>query len=491
MRKAARVLGLLGVATTLAGALTRGAAHAADSPAEAPPYQTDFPPEEFRARFARVFDGIGAEAAALVQGAPMVRGFVLPRQTNELYYLCGVETPHAYLLLDGRSRRVTLFLPPRNARLERSEGRVLSADDAELARSLTGVDEVLSTDGLRGEGLAARPGGLPAVLHTPFKPSEGWAESRHEIEQANAALANDPLDGRLPREAQLVELLRARLPRTEVRDLTPLLDGLRAVKSPREVALIRRASQLAGHGLLEAMRSTRPGLFEYQLEAAARYVFQTGGARRDGYRAIVAAGTANIWNAHYYRNQGPLRDGDLVLLDFAPDYRYYTSDIARMWPVSGRFSPVQREVLSFVLAYRNAVLKRVRPGITVDEVLQEVKTEMEGVLARTRFSKAIYEDAARKLVSTGGGVFSHPVGMAVHDDGPYRPGPLRSGHVFSIDPQLWVPEEQLYFRYEDVIVVTDKGYENFTDFLPTDLGAIEKEVGRGGILQKGPPPDLR
>jgi Xaa-Pro aminopeptidase len=372
--------------------------------------------------------------------------------------------------------------------LERSEGRVLSAADAELAKSLTGVDEVLSTEALRGEGLASLPGGASRILYVPFKPGEGWGESRHEIEQANAALAGDPLDGRLPREGQLVQLLRTRHPRTEVRDLTPILDALRAVKSPREVALIRRASELAGLGILEAMRSTRAGLFEYQLEAAARYVFQTGGARRDGYRAIVAAGTPNIWNAHYYRNEGSLEDGDLVLLDFAPDYRYYTSDIARMWPVNGRFSPVQREILSFVLAYRNAVLKRIKPGATVDQVLLDTKAEMEAVLARTRFSKPIYEDAARKLVTTSGGAFSHPVGMAVHDDGAYHPGPLRPGHVFSVDPQLWVPEEKLYFRYEDVIVITETGYENFTEFLPTELDAIEKEVRRGGLLQKVPPP---
>ena len=91
-------------------------------------------------------------------------------------------------------------------------------------------------------------------------------------------------------------------------------------------------------------------------------------------------------------------------------------------------------------------------------------------------------------MTTGGGVLSHPVGLAVHDDGPYRPGPLRPGHVFSVDPQLWVPEENLYYRYEDVVVITETGYLNFTDFLPTELDAIEKTVRTGGLLQKVPPP---
>ena len=87
-----------------------------------PPYQTDFPPEEFKARWAKVFDRIGEDAVAIVQGAPLTNGFIYPRQTNEFYYLCGVETPGSYVLLDGRDRRVTLYLPPRNRRLERAEG---------------------------------------------------------------------------------------------------------------------------------------------------------------------------------------------------------------------------------------------------------------------------------------------------------------------------------------------------------------------------------
>ena len=92
---------------------------------------------------------------------------------------------------------------------------------------------------------------------------------------------------------------------------------------------------------------------------------------------------------------------------------------------------------------------------------------MEPVFANRTFSKPVYEQAAHKLVDTGGGIFSHPVGMAVHDDGDYSEGPLKPGQVFSIDPQLRVPEEHLYYRYEDVIVITTSGYENFTEFLPT------------------------
>lgn len=446
-------------------------------------YQPDFPPEEFKARWAAVFDRIGAEAVAVVQGVPLTSGFQLPRQTNSIYYLSGIETPHAYLRLDGRSRRVTLYLPPRNERLERSEGKVLSAADGELVKRLTGVDEVLSTEAMDARWpIGDAP---PAAIWAESVPAEGYAQSRYELQAADTAIANDFWDGRLPRERRFVELLRTRHPRATIRDLTPVLDELRGVKSPREIALVRRASQIAGLGLMEAIRSSEPGVYEYQLEAACRYVFLVNDARLDGYRSITASGTDNIWNAHYFRNSRRLEAGDLVLMDYAPDYRYYVSDIGRMWPVDGHYRPWQRELLQLVLEYRNAVITRIRPGVSADTVRAEAKQAMDAVFARTRFSKPVYEAAARKLVETGGGVFSHTVGMAVHDVGSYR-DLLKPGQVFSIDPQLWVPEEKLYFRYEDTVVVTETGALNFTAFLPTELDALEALAREKGIVQTLP-----
>ncbi len=446
-------------------------------------YQTDFPPEEFKARWQKVFDRVGPDAVAVVQGAPLTNGFSVPRQSNSFYYLCGIETPNAYLLLDGRSRRVTLYLPLRNERLERAEGKVLSAEDRDLVQRLTGADEVRGTGEMVGDWPLGQGGA--AVVYAEFSPAEGQAQSRGELRAANAAIAGDHWDGGLPRESRFVELLRARNPRVEIRDLSPVLDELRSLKSPREIALIRRASQLAGLGLMEAMRSTEPGVFEYQLDAAARYLFQTNGARLEAYRSITAAGTENINNMHYYRNTSQLKDGDLVLMDYAPDYRYYVSDIGRMWPVNGRFNAWQRELLQFVLEYRNAVLARIRPGVSAEQIQQEAGAAMEPLFARRRFSKPIYQQAARRLVETGGGVFSHTVGLAVHDVGGYR-GPLQPGQVFSVDPQLRVPQENLYIRYEDTVVVTENGVENFTEFLPSELADIETLVRETGILQKLP-----
>lgn len=469
------------------------------APAAAQHYQTDFPAEEFRARHARLFEAIGANAVAVVQGMPQTEGYTFPRQHNTFYYLSGIETPGSYLLLDGRTKTVTIYLPARNPRLEAAEGRVISAEDADLVRRIAGVDAVRPLDAMAGTnwplvavqapGAGGRGGRgrMSPAIYAEFSPAENQGQSRGELVAAEATRASDYWDGQVSRQRRFVELLRARHPRAEVRNLNPILDEMRSIKSEREIALIRRASQIAGLGLMEAMRSTEPGVTEYQLDAAARYVFLVNDARLEGYRSITASGTENINNMHYFRNTSTLKDGDLVLMDYAPDYRYYVSDIGRVWPVNGQYNAWQRELLGFVLEFHKAVLSRIRPGVTAAQIHEEAKSAMAPVFARTTFSKPIYEQAARTLVETGGGVFSHTVGMAVHDVGGYRSGPLEPGQVFSVDPQLWVREENLYLRYEDTVVVTETGVENFTDFLPMELDDIEKLVQEKGVVQKVPP----
>jgi Xaa-Pro aminopeptidase len=461
-------------------------------------YQTDFPAEEFRARHAQVFERIGPSAVAVVQGMPQTEGFTLPRQHNTFYYLSGIETPGAYLLLDGRTKTVTIYLPVRNPRLEAAEGRVLSAEDADLVMRVSGVDRVrpvqqmidtnwpLVATGNAPATPADRTQPVPPIF-AEFSPAENQGQSRGELVAAETARMNDPWDGMASRQRRFVELLRARHPRSDVRNLNPILDEMRSIKSPREIAMIRRASQIAGLGLMEAMRSTEPGVTEYQLDAAAHYVFLVNDARLEGYRSITASGTENINNMHYFRNTGTLEDGDLVLMDYAPDYRYYTSDIGRVWPVNGKYTAEQRELLQIVLEFHKAVLTRIRPGVTAAHIHDEAKRAMVPILARTKFSKPSYEAGARTLVETGGGVFSHTVGMAVHDVGSYRNSPLKPGQVFSIDPQLRVREENLYLRFEDTVVVTETGVENFTDFIPMELDEMEKIVLEKGIVQRVAP----
>ena len=270
----------------------------------------------------------------------------------------------------------------------------------------------------------------------------------------------------------------------EILDLTPVLDELRLIKSERELVLLRKAGRLSALGVIEAMRSTKPGVFEYQLDAVMRYHYLANGARDAGYRAIIAGG-ANAWYGHYSANNCPLQDGDLVLVDCAPDYHYYTSDIGRMWPVNGTYSPVQRELYGFMVAYHKVLLRLIRPGVTGAQIQQEAAAQMAEVVERTKFSKDIYEAAARRALEFPYHM-SHCVGMAVHDVGHYRGKPLRPGTVFALDPQMRVPEERLYIRVEDTVVVTEDGIENLTADAPLDLADVEAVVRKPGLLDQFP-----
>jgi Xaa-Pro aminopeptidase len=232
------------------------------------------------------------------------------------------------------------------------------------------------------------------------------------------------------------------------------------------------------------MRATRPGIFEYELDAVMRYHYLVNGARDAGYRAIIAGGP-NAWYGHYNANSAPLQDGDWVLVDCAPDYHYYTSDIGRMWPVNGRYSPAQRELYGFIITYHKALLRRIRPGVTDAQVQQEAAAEMSEVISRTAFSRPAYEAAARRAL-TFPHHMSHCVGMAVHDVGHYRGRELQPGMVFALDPQMWVPEERLYVRVEDTVAVTEDGVEVLTANAPLELGDVEALMQETGMLRRHP-----
>lgn len=438
----------------------------------APHYQTDFPPGEFERRRERVFQEI-ARGKAVIAGGLATGAFDLFRQTNEFYYLCGVETPHAYLLLDGSMRWTTLYLPRRDPDLERSEGPQLNASDADRVRQLTGVDDVKPLEALAADIRDT------TQLYLPHAPAEGRQACRDTLLHARHLIESDPWAGHPSSEQWLQQKLIAVCPQAEILDLSPILDRLRLIKSHREIELMRRAGRLAAAGLVEAMRLTRPGHFEFELGAAADYLYRRSGARGCGYRPIVASG-ANIWNAHYYRNDSLLQDGDLVLMDSAPDVGGYTSDIGRMWPVNGTYSPVQRELYGFVVEFQKVLLRTIQPKQRISELARQAADSMEPVWSEWPWSKPEYREAARRMIESEV-AFTHPVGMAVHDVGDYKQDALQPGLVFALDPQLWIPEEQLYIRVEDTVVITADGVESLTKDAPLDLESIERRVGGGPI----------
>lgn len=435
---------------------------------------------ELRARRERVAHAIADGAVALIAAAQAPRRSVRFRQTNEFYYLTGVAEPGAYALIDGGTGRTTLYLTGRDAHRERQEGPTLAAEDVEPARELTGADEVKPVGDLPAE-LARRLFRGRVAIHTPFAPGEGERQSRDALLNGSAARLADPLGSSVTREGALVTALAKAFPAAECRDLSPVLDELRLVKSESEIAAMREAARLTCLATIEAMRSTEPDVHEYELGAVADFVFLRGGATGAAYEPIIASGT-NAWHGHYVRKTSRLAAGALVLFDCAPDFHYYTSDIGRMWPVTGRFEPWQLELYEFILRYHRALLGRIRPGQTVEAILDETSAELAEVVEETSWSRPEFEAAARGALAFRGHL-SHPVGMAVHDVGSYSGQPLVEGLVFSVDPMLWVPEERLYVRCEDTVVVTADGIENLTAAAPLDPSAIEATMSEPGLLQ--------
>jgi Xaa-Pro aminopeptidase len=445
---------------------------------QSPLFTDSAPPEEFAARRAKVFAAIG-DGIAVLEGTTEYPAYVRFRQNDQFFYLTGVEVPRALVLLDGRTRQTALFVAPRNERLERSEGPVLVPGDE--GAKVTGIDRVAARDDFEAAFKAAAAG---RAVFAPFR-----AESLGAATPQAAAL-NDPWDGRPSRNQQFIEKLRADVPGVNVRDLDPILDSLRLIKSPREIALIREATRLAGLGLMEGIRSARPGMREFEVESMADYVFKRGGAMGIAYFALVASGQSAYW-PHYHAGTGILKPGDLVVFDYAPDYKYYSSDVTRMFPASGTFTPAQRELYTVYLRMYNALMQSIRPNVAPSDIIRDAVVKMDQVVASTTFTSDVRKKAAMDFVDryrhSTANALGHTVGMEVHDvNPPYEV--LKPGMVFTIEPALTIAEDRTYIRLEDVIVMTDTGYENLSAFAPSEPEAIEKLMAETGRFEDAPAP---
>lgn len=452
---------------------------------EIPYFTSDFTPEEFQQRREVIYNQIGKDAIAIIQSAPMPDSYVKFRQSNQFYYLCGVETWNSTLILDGSQRRATIFLPPKRS----VEGQMFAAEDQGYIIKMTGINAAMPVDYL-GQYLArlAYRSSIKAI-YTPFFSFEGLAMIRDLASIGDADKAANPWDNRLPRASNFVNLLRSRFPQFEVKNLSPILDDMRLIKSPAEQAIIRRATVLSGQAIMECMRSMEPGLYEYEIAALAKFIFLRNGAQGDAYHAIAASGP-NMVHPHYNVNFRKMEDGDFFILDYAPDYRYYMSDLTRTWPVNGKFNDWQRELYGFYVRCYKAILKAIRPHETASVILKEAVAEMQGALSETKFSKDIYEKAAKSFVarftrasSYAGSRLGHWVGLSTHDVG-RDSGPLRPGMVFTIEPALRVPEEDIYIRCEDLIIIHENRAEIASDFLPLEIDDVERLMKEVGLLQR-------
>jgi Xaa-Pro aminopeptidase len=452
-----------------------------------PPLFTDaLPKEEFAARRARVMAEIG-DGIAVIQGATETAAYEKFRQANQFFYLTGVEVPRAILTIDGRTKTSTLYLLPRNERMERSEGPVLTPGDA--AVSLTGIERVLPRDEFEA---AAKSFGNRSVF-TPYR-GETHSAGTPDREAAHAAARRaDPWDNRPSREQWFLTKLHEHSPKIEVRNLDPILDAMRLIKSPAEIALVREATRIAGLGIMEAMRSAAPGMYEYEVGAIADYVFRKHNSQGVGYYALVATGANAAW-PHYHASQSRLREGDMVLFDYAPDFKYYTSDVTRMFPANGRFTADQKERYTIYLRLYQALMTSIRPGKPA-AILRDAVRKMDDVMRSYSFANAKNKEAAVRFVEgyrrraesvdESNARLGHMVGMEVHDvTVPFED--LRPGMIFTIEPALTIPEDRVYVRLEDVILITPTGYENLSDFVPVTVADIEKLMAETGFAERLP-----
>jgi Xaa-Pro aminopeptidase len=408
----------------------------------------------FAARREALMKKIEKSVAAL-EGAPAPRAYIAFRQDNNFYYLTGVETPNALLLLDSVQNHTILFLPPRNKEEEKWDGPRLFPGP-EAARQ-TGIDEVLDLSRFKEE-LEKRKN---KAVYIPFSPHETAATSRDRALKHDTARQTDSWDGRLSREAAFEKSLRTKLGRSLViKDLSPILDDMRRVKDAQEIQRLREAGRIGALGIKEAIRSAKPGMLEYQFAALAEFLFRWHGASGAAFFPIVGSGP-NSCIVHYEEDSRRTEAGDIVVMDFGPDYRYYESDITRTFPVSGRFSEEQARIYQIVLDAQKAGLEKVKPGATFLEVDEAARKKLE-------------HDGLEKYLTHG---VSHYVGMSVHDVG--KPEAFEPGVVITVEPGVYIPEKGLGVRIEDTVLVTKEGCEILTRDVPKEIPEIERLMSDG------------
>lgn len=373
-------------------------------------------------------------------------------QESNFYYLTGWQEPGAILLLAplpddaqapgyaARERlpREILFLPARNPDREKWTGRK-TAPDEENVRETTGFDAVLPAEKFEAE--------LRDVL-------EAYARIYTPADQPGAA--------RLKQLAPLRDIANA----------APGIAKLRMAKSPEEIALIQHSTDVTLAAHRAAWQRAAPGLYEYQVAAAMMETYADAGCERSAYAPIVGSGPNSVY-LHYSRNGRRMDAGEVLLMDVAAECAGYASDITRTIPVGGKFTARQREIYDIVLGAQKAAIAAVKPGMTLSKTAPNTLYKVAYDYIDSH-GKDLHGERLGKYFTHGIG---HHVGLDVHDAS--DPGaPLEAGMVITIEPGIYIPEENLGVRIEDVVLVTEHGGKVLSAALPREPGEIEKLVGR-------------
>jgi len=407
------------------------AAFAVDAPA-------GIQPDEYRLRRAKVRERLAKEKAILVLvGADEdERGDLRGRffQEANFYYLSGWSEPGARLILTPNEEY--LFLPPRSEVKERYTGPKLAPGDRN-ATGKTGFASVLS--GKRFEV-------------TLFQQLEAYEKIYGMIAVGRPSPIRG-LIGQRPME-----------------NAAPLIFPLRQIKSPAELALIQRSADVSVNAHRAASRRATSGLFEYQVGATMTNIYFEAGCERSSYPPIVGSGP-NSTILHYNRNDRRMDSGEVLLMDVAGECSMYAADITRTIPVNGKFSARQREIYDIVLGAQRAAIAAVKPGMRLakdtEQSLHKIAFDYINTHGRSRSGEPL-----GKYFTHGLG---HHVGLDVHDPG-LPADPLRAGNVITIEPGIYIPEEGIGVRIEDMILVTESGHKVLTAALPSDPSAVEEAI---------------
>lgn len=410
-------------------------------------------PSPYAARRARLLEQVKTGTVILFGESGSFPGKRF-RQDNDFFYLTGINDPCAVLVMSAEWGRTVLFLPRLSDRERMYDGDNL-LDDPDAAKRL-GLSDIRPVSGL-DEFLSrvTRRSGHP--LYVRLAPGDPLDNSRWETEIFTARAGRCAYNDVPTLDQQRVKRLRERYPFCALKDVSPLLDRMRVIKDDHEIEILRRNGRISAEAIIAAMKATRPGAREFELEAAAMGHILKNGADGPAYAPIVGSG-ANSCVFHYNRNRRTMKAGEVVLMDFGADLDHYAMDITRTWPVTGTFTPLQREMYTTVLAIQKASIEAYRPGVTLADVKRHVARRMK----------------EWKIPDRGlEGVIHHYLGLSTHDVGRERI-PLEAGMVFTAEPGLYDRKTGIGIRIEDTVLITADGCEVLSRLVPKEIDEIEK-----------------
>jgi Xaa-Pro aminopeptidase len=431
-----------------------------------------FEKSEYEARRAKLMEKI-PDGISIIWGSRHVTGYSRYVQNNDFYYFTGVDIPNSVLIIDGIRKECLLFFTI-SERSARGEG--ISLELVKNPREFTGIKKYYPYE--QFSGTLSRLSSRTEVFYTSFLPEELAREcSAEKMNTLRRDLIFNEWDGRLTRELQFVKLLKDRFPQVEVKDCSSMIWDLRIIKTPAEIAHLRKVGRIGVKAHIEMIKTTRAGMYEYEVASVFDFMCKRQGARDLAYNVIISSADNHPY-LHYYKHDRLLEDGDFLVVDAGPDLDYYDVDITVSYPVNGRFTPRQREIYEACNEIEKACFKFYKPGVTRKEIGALAKQYL--IEKGINLSTDVYKAMSRHLENGG---ISHYVGMAVHDVGGSPRGPLKTGMVIALDIYAVFPNEDMGVRVEDTVLITETGCENLTPGLPREIDEIESLMKKPGLLQ--------